>query len=73
MLALVFATKKFHDFIYGRPVTVETDHQPLITILMKPLHTASPRIQGMMMKLHRYHLDVIFKRGKELFVADALS
>ncbi len=73
MLALVFATKKFHDFIYGRPVTVETDHQPLITILRKPLHTASPRLQGMMMKLHRYHLDVIFKRGKELFVADALS
>ncbi len=73
MLALVFATKKCHDFIYGRPVTVETDHQPLITILSKPLHTASPRLQGMMMKLHRYHLDVIFKHGKELFVADALS
>ncbi len=73
MLALVFATKKCHDFIYGRPVTVETDHQPLITILRKPLHKASPRLQGMMTKLHRYHLDVIFKRGKELFVADALS
>ncbi|KAL0151784.1 hypothetical protein M9458_052935 [Cirrhinus mrigala] len=27
----------------------------------------------MMMKLHRYHLDVVFKHGKELFVADALS
>ncbi len=67
------STKKFHDFIYGRPVTVETDHQPLITILRKPLHMASPRLQGMIMKLHHYHLDVIFKRGKELFVADALS
>uniref|UniRef100_A0A8C1UUH3 ribonuclease H n=1 Tax=Cyprinus carpio TaxID=7962 RepID=A0A8C1UUH3_CYPCA len=73
MLALVFATKKIHDFIYGHPVTVETDHQPLITILKKPLHTASPRLQGVMMKLHRYHLDVIFKHGKELFVANALS
>ncbi len=40
MLALVIATQKFHDFIYGRPATVETDHQPLITILKKPLHTA---------------------------------
>lgn len=25
------------------------------------------------MKLHRHHLDDVFKRGKELFVADALS
>ncbi len=30
LLALVYACHKFHDFIYGRPVTVETDHQPLI-------------------------------------------
>lgn len=73
MLALVFAAKKFHDFIYGRPVIAETDHQPLVTILRKPLHTASPRLQGMMLKLQRYDLDVMYKRGKELFVADALS
>ncbi len=31
LLALVYACHKFHDFIYGRPITVETDHQPLIT------------------------------------------
>ena len=73
MLALVFAAKKFHDFIYGRPVTAETDHQPLVTIVRKPLHTASARLQGMMLKLQRYDLDVMYKRGKELFVADALS
>uniref|UniRef100_A0A671SIQ6 Reverse transcriptase/retrotransposon-derived protein RNase H-like domain-containing protein n=1 Tax=Sinocyclocheilus anshuiensis TaxID=1608454 RepID=A0A671SIQ6_9TELE len=42
LLALVYACQKFHDYIYGRPVTVETDHQPLITILKnhytQPLH-----------------------------------
>jgi len=73
LLGLVFACVKFHDYIYGRPVTVETDHQPLITILRKPLHTASVRIQRMMLKLQRYHLNVIYKRGRELYVADALS
>ncbi len=61
LLALVYACHKFHDFIYGHPVTVETDHQPLITILKKPLHSASTR------------LNVIYKRGKELYLADALS
>lgn len=55
LLALVYACTKFHHFIYGRAVTVETDHQPLITILRKPLHTASARIQRMMLRLQRYN------------------
>lgn len=54
-------------------MTVETDHQPLITILKKPLHTASAPIQRMMLCLQRYKLNVIYKRGRELYVADALS
>ncbi|KAL1259036.1 hypothetical protein QQF64_009613 [Cirrhinus molitorella] len=73
LLGLVFACVKFHDYICGRPVTVETDHQPLITILRKPLHTASVRIKQMMLKLQCYHLNVIYKRVCELYVADALS
>ena len=50
-------------------MTVETDHLPLITILKKPLHTASARLQRMMLRLQRYNLDVIYKRGRELYVA----
>lgn len=73
LLALVYACQKFHDYIYGGPVTVETDHQPLITILRKPLHSASARLQRMMLKLQRYNLNVIYKRGKELYLADMLS
>ena len=73
LLALVYACTKFHHYIYGRAVTVETDHQPLVTILKKPLHTASARLQRMMLRLQRYNLDVIYKRGRELYVADALS
>ncbi|KAI4879139.1 hypothetical protein NFI96_009334 [Prochilodus magdalenae] len=73
LLALVFACRKFHDYIYGRPVTVETDHQPLITILKKPLHTASARLQVMMLKFQCYSLTVIYKKGKELYIADTLS
>ena len=50
LLALVYVCTKFHHYIYGRAVTVETDHQPLITILKKPLHTASARIQRLMLR-----------------------
>lgn len=49
------------------------DHQPLITILKKLLHSASARLQSMMLKLQRYNLHVIYKRGKQLYLADALS
>ena len=48
LLAVVFACRKFHDFIYGRRVTIETDHKPLITIVKKPLHAAPARLQRML-------------------------
>ena len=49
LLAAVFACRKFHDFIYGRRVTIETDHKPLITIVKKPLHAAPARLQRMLL------------------------
>lgn len=73
LLALVYTCQKFHDYIYGYLVTREMDHQPLITILKKLLHSASARLQSMMLKLQRYNLHVIYKRGKQLYLADALS
>lgn len=73
LLALVYVCSKFHYYIYGRAVTLETDHQPLITILEKSPHTASVLIQRMMLRLQRYNLSVIYKRGRELYVADARS
>ncbi len=40
LLAVVFACTKFKDYIYGKPTIVETDHQPLVTIIKKSIHTA---------------------------------
>ena len=37
-LAIVYGTQKFHQFTYGRPTHVESDHKPLQYILSKPLH-----------------------------------
>lgn len=45
LLAMVFVCSKFNDYIYGKPMTLETDHQPLVTILKKPIHAASARLQ----------------------------
>ena len=41
LLAIVFACNKFEVFIYGRDlVYVESDHQPLESIMQKPLNDA---------------------------------
>ena len=74
MLAIVFGCVRFHDYIYGLPsVEVETDHKPLETILNKPLHMAPPRLQKMMMSVQRYPIEVRYRPGKEIIVADTLS
>ena len=32
-LAIIFAVKKFHQYIYGQFVTIQTDHKPLLGLL----------------------------------------
>ena len=73
MLAIVFGCTKFHDYIYGLPkVLVETDHKPLESILCKPLHQAPARLQRMIMSIQKYPINVHYKPGKQLFIADTL-
>ena len=69
-LAVVFGCKTFHQFVYGRTVEVETDHRPLQSIFNKPLHQAPA---GLLLQLQKYDLQVTYKPGMYLYVADTLS
>ena len=74
LLAIVFACEHFEPYIYGRDtVRVETDHQPLETIVQKPLHSSPSRLQRMLLRLQKFSLQVKYKRGKEMYLADTLS
>lgn len=73
MLAILFGCKRFHQYVYGRRFTVETDHSPLIFIMKKPLAAAPARLQRMLLQLHRYDIDIVHKACKDIPVADALS
>ena len=73
MLAVVFATKKFHHYIYGKKTKIHTDHKPLESIFKKPLCKAPPRLSRMLLTLRKYKLELIWKPGKEMHIADALS
>lgn len=72
-LAILFACRKFEMYILGRPVTIQTDHQPLVKIFHKPLSEAPLRIQRMILALQRYNITLQFTPGKEVIIADMLS
>ena len=73
LLAIVFACQKFHQYIYGFPTKVQSDHKPLESIVTKPLYKVSARLQRMLLKLQNYDLSVKYVKGKDLHVADTLS
>lgn len=72
-LAILYGLQKFHQYVYGKHVTVESDHKPLEHILNRSLHKAPPRIQRMMMLLLKYDYTVVYKPGDEMYISDALS
>ena len=75
MVAIVFSVEKFNDFTFGRRTVVHTDHKPLESIFMKPLHRAPKRLQGlgMLIRLQKYDLVVQYEKGSRMFLADTLS
>ena len=75
-LGEVLAVKKFHNYLYGREFTIESDHRPLSflfsgTKAISP--TASSRIIRWTLTLSAYTFTICYKSGKDLGNADALS
>ncbi|KAM3958798.1 lipase 1-like [Aphomia sociella] len=73
LYAIVFGCIKFHQFIYGQTVKVETDHRPLVTLFKKPLADVPTRLQRMMLRIQAYQLKVSYKKGSQMYLADTLS
>ena len=61
LLAIVFGMQKFDQYVFGnQDVTVHTDHRPLETIFLKPLHAAPKRLQSMLLALQRYPMKIVY-------------
>ena len=69
----MYGCTKFHQYVYGKKVRVQTDHKPLEALFRKPLFQAPQRLQRMMLRLQRYDLQVEYEPGKNLYIADTLS
>ena len=72
-LAVVYASEKFNQFVYGRKFLVESDHKPLQSIFKRNINKAPPRIQRLLLRLQKYDIDLIFSPGSSIPVPDALS
>ena len=74
-LAIIFAVKKLHQYIYGRKFIIYSNHKPLQHIFgqPKPVTTqASVRLQRWALTLGGYNYQIAFLPGKELGHADGL-
>lgn len=76
VLALVAGVKRFHDYLYGRPFSLETDHKPLLGLLSgdkQAPQVLSPRFTRWLVFLLAYSYTLNYVPGKHLAHADALS
>ena len=73
MLVIVFTVEKFNDYTFGHKTIVFSNHKLLESIFKKPLHRAPKHLQGMMIRLQKYYLEVRYKKGSKMFLVDTLS
>lgn len=71
LLAIYFAAKRFRPYLYGKPFTIYTDHEPLTKELK--LTDATGRVTRQRLYLEQYDFKIVYKKGKQNVVADGLS
>ena len=75
-LAIIFGVKHFHQYVYGRTFTIQSDHKPLQYIFdeSKPVPSmTSARVQRWALTLGAYSYHICHKAGKDHGNADGLS
>lgn len=71
LLAIVWATKHFRPYLYGKRFKIITDHKPLVWLFN--VKDPSSRLMRWRLKLEEYNYEVLYKEGKQNTNADALS
>ena len=75
-LAIVFGVKHFHQYLFGRPFTIKSDHKPLQYLLGENKgipSMASARVQRWALTLSAYNYKVQYVPGRDHANADVFS
>ena len=59
--------------MYGRQVTVESDHKQLELIFKKPLHRAPKKLQRMLLRIQAHSINLGYTKGSKMYLPDVLS
>ena len=70
LLAIVWATKYFRPYLYGRKFKVVSDHKPLVWIMN--VKDPGSRLMRWRIQLAEYDYDIVHKSGTQNTNADAL-
>ncbi|GBP12055.1 Retrovirus-related Pol polyprotein from transposon 297 [Eumeta japonica] len=71
LLAIVWATKYFRPYLYGRRFLINSDHKPLQWL--QNLKEPNQKLQRWKIKLNEFDFEIKHIPGRENHVADALS
>ena len=72
-LGILHGLKKFHHYCFAKEVLIITNHKPLVAIFKKDVATLSQCIQCILLEIYQYRVQIIYKPGPEIFIADWLS
>lgn len=71
MLAIIWATKYFRPYLFGRKFKILSDHRPLQWLFA--MKDSNPKIIRWRLKLEEFDYEIVYKKGKSNTNADALS
>ena len=72
-LGILHGLEKFHHYCFAREVLIITDHKLLVAVFKKDMAMLPQCIQHILLKIHQYRVQIIYKPGSKIFIADWLS
>ena len=63
----------FKHFTYRRPVTIISDHKPLVSLFKKSLTSSSHHLSRMLLQILDYDLNIVYQEGSKMHLSNALS
>ena len=64
-LAVVWACEHLHIYVRGSPVTIYTDHKPLVSIFNNPRSRPTARIERWTLRLQPYEATIKYRTGHD--------
>ena len=76
-LSIVYGLKKFHHFLFARPIIIVTDHKPLLSLFFSPEKgtpiLAANRLVRWALQISQYKFQIEYRKTSDHGNADVLS